>query len=76
MAGERQADTRVTRLARPAPRRGGLGRQSWELGVGSSTGWASGLTHNEAFGFREFAKQFPEVLVPLFVCGAQHLGEV
>ena len=34
------------------------------------------LTHNEAFCFREFAEQFPEVLVPLFVRGAQHLGDV
>lgn len=51
-----------------------MGGQSWELRVVFRTGWASGLTHNEAFGFREFAEQFPEVFVPLFVRGAQHLG--
>lgn len=33
----------------------------------------TGVIHNEAFGLREFAEQFPEVLVPLFVCGAQHI---
>lgn len=37
---------------------------------------AARLTHDEAFGLRELAEQFPEVLVPLFVRGAQHLEEV
>lgn len=36
----------------------------------------SGLTHNEALGFREFAEQFPEVFIPLFVRRAQHLDKV
>lgn len=36
--------------------------------------WGAGLTHDEALGFRELAEQLPEVLVPLLVGGAQHLG--
>lgn len=40
-----------------------------------SDGLSVRLTHNESLCVRELLEEFPEVLIALLVCGAQHLQE-
>lgn len=47
-------------------------KSGWEC-ADLCPGHSTGLTHDEALRVRELLEEFPEILVPLFVGGTQHL---
>lgn len=54
-----------------ASREAGVRAEPWIQVRNGLGAWR--LTHDEALCLREFAEQFPEVLIALFVSGTQHL---